>query len=239
MLKKIFIVVCCALCAYNCYAQDVPEKTKMFSHYAGVQANELFRQIINLNNTNDIVDNPYLLVYSLNLANSGWGVNAGIGYNYKKTADKDAPGNRINKMNDLFYRAGLGRKVMISKKLMAGYGLDFAGDYQLNKTTSVSVTDFGSSSDSSITSVTSKIESAGGGVQLNLGFHISERLILSTEATYYFLKSKQKQNILVTETVTNINNNDSATTTANENIETEISDFTFRIPVAIFLVVKF
>ena len=120
MLKSIFISAGLAA-SLLCHAQKDTEETKMFNQYIGVQANQLFRQIINLNNNNNTaINNPYLLTYSINLTKCGWGIQAGIGYNYQKITDKDLPVGRETKFSDLSYRIGIGRKVRLGKKLEAG-----------------------------------------------------------------------------------------------------------------------
>ena len=86
--------------------------------------------------------------------------------------------------------------------------------------------------------MTSKTATKGLGAQLNLGFHVTENIILGTEATYYYTKSKQKQNIIVTETLTPTFG-DPTVNTLNTNLDTDVSKFTFTVPVAIFLIVKF
>jgi hypothetical protein len=239
MNKKIFMTAFFAGWISMMYAQTDTTKTKLFSHTVGVQVNQLIKQIINLNSVSTPINDPYLLTYSINLVNSGWGINAGIGYNYQSIVDKDMPGNRETKINDLFYRIGVGRKCMIGKKLEAGFGLDFAGDSQLDKTFSVVSEDFGSFTDSSVTNVTSKTTSKGGGLQLTFAFHITPRFIVSTEVTYYYLKSKQKQNVIVTETIHDLTSDETTVTTSNTNLETDISKFSFTVPVALFLAIKF
>ena len=128
---------------------------------------------------------------------------------------------------------------MVGKKFEAGYGLDFIGGHKVNRTFTTSVTDFGNGSDSSATSTTSKTTSTGFGAQFTLGFHISDRILIGTEATYYYSDAVEKQNVLITETITNDFNNTTTVTTTNTNLETETSTFLFSIPVALFLIVKF
>jgi hypothetical protein len=239
MFKQIFMTAGFAACISIASAQTETVSTKLLRHSVGVQANQLIKQIINLNSNSDIIDNPYLLTYSLNLAKSGWGINAGLGYDYTKIVDKDVPGNRETKLNHLFYRFGAGRKSMISKKIEVGYSLDYVGNYQLDKTFSFLVQDEVSFTDSSSTSVTSKTKSKGSGMQFTLAYHITDRFIVSTEATYYYLQSKQKQNVLVSETFHDVINDKTTTTTSNTNLETETSKFNFAVPVALFLVLKF
>src|SRR5687768_16681111 len=117
-MKKIFLPVFLIFCFQYCYPQAETERSKLIDHYIGVQANQLLRQIINFSSSSvTATDNPYLLIYSANLVKSGWGLQAGMGYNYQKIEDKEAPGNRASKFNDFFGRIGLGKKLKLGKKL--------------------------------------------------------------------------------------------------------------------------
>ncbi len=241
MLRKMFVTVALVVCVLAVSAQKDSLKTKKLDHYFGVQVNQLFRQVINLNNsTNNTISNPYQLIYSLNLAKSGWGVNAGIGYDYQKITDKESPANHESRINDLFYRVGVGRKIMFAKRFNAGWSLDFAGSHLVDKTVTVSVTDFGSGVIDSVSSeVTSKTVSLGGGAQVSLAFQISNRVSLGTESTFYYLKSKEKQNVLTTDIQIIPFNNTRTVTSTNSNFETGKAEFDISLPVALFLILKF
>lgn len=222
---------------YFCNGQEDTIKTKKFNHYIGVQANELIKQILNKNNS--VTNNPYLLTYSINLAKHGWGAQAGFGYNYFKTDDINSAATHTSKINDFFYRAGIGQKFQIGKYILPGYGLDFIGAYQVDKTVSLSVTDFNTSVDSSESTVTSKKTSLGGGIQLSLGFIVTRGFIIGTEATGYYSKIKEKENIIVKQSTTNSITEVTTTESTNTNTETGSSKFVLSVPVAIFMIVKF
>jgi hypothetical protein len=224
----------------KCYAQET-ESTHMFDQYIGIQSNLLVRQIINLNNSaTTTINDPYLLVYSINLNKTGWGLQAGIGYNYQDIKDKTSPSGTESIINELSYRVGLGRKRMISKRFEVGYGVDFVGNNQSDKTTTSSVTSLGQlgSSDSSASTVSSKVSSIGAGAEASLNFYITKRLIIGTEATAYFLVTKQKQNIFSVDVQTE-NFVPFQSTAANSNTETDTTTFSFTLPVALFIIVKF
>src|SRR6187551_3878023 len=76
------------------------------NHYIGVQANQLIKQLFNLSNNNAVVNNPYLLVYSVNSVRNGWGANIGFGYTFNEVTDGDAFNTRETKVNNFFFRAG-------------------------------------------------------------------------------------------------------------------------------------
>jgi len=240
MLKKYLLTIVFLSSICYSYAQTDSTRIKKINHYIGVQANPLFRQIINLNNNNsNLVTNPYLITYSLIFSNCGWGIQAGVGYNYQVIADKDAPANHESKFNDLSYRVGFGRKVTLSKRFEAEFALDLAGDYKNDKTFTLSVTDFGSGfSDSVATTVSSKTQSIGGGLRGGLNFYLSRRVILGTEANYYFMRSPVRQNINVEETFTEVGVPPTVTLT-NQNQTINNSKFSLTLPAVLFLIVKF
>lgn len=240
MPKKFLLTIAFISSICYCYAQTDLTQTKKINHYLGVQANPLFRQIINLNNNNsNLVTNPYLLTYSIMLAKTGWGIQTGVGYNYQVTADKDAPANHQSKINELSYRLGVGRKIMLSKKFEAEFSLDFAGAYLNDRTFTLSVTDFGSGqSDSVSTIVSSSTKSIGGGLRGGLSFYLSPRIILGTEANYYYLHSPQRQNVFVKEVFTQ-NGFPPVTTSTNDNQSIDNSKFSLTLPAVLFLMVKF
>jgi hypothetical protein len=248
MIKKTFIAALCLVVVYiNCNAQTDtsirrigdPVAPPLFDQYIGIQANQLIQQIINLNNSAATLNNPYLLTYSLNLAKSGWGIQAAVGYTYQDITDKNQPVNRESKINDLSYRIGIGKKVMIGKRLQAGFGFDFEGAYMLDKTYNISVTNFGTGIDSTVTTTNSKTTSIGIGPEVSLEVYITKRLLIGTEASYYFTWSKQKQNVQDLDTSPDPNTGITSTVLTTSNTETDTSDFSINLPVAIFLIVKF
>jgi hypothetical protein len=240
MLKKSLLTV--ALLSSICYGYAQTESTRIntIDHYLGIQANQLFRQIINLSNNNsNLVTNPYLITYSLMLAKSGWGIQTGLGYTYEVIGDENSPANHQSRINDLSYRVGLGRKIMLSKRFEAEFSFDLAGEYKNDKTFTLSVTDFGSGfSDSVSTMISSKTNGIGGGLRGGLNFYLSNRIILGTEANYYFMHAPLKQNINITETFTQ-SGFPQSTTTTNENQSIDNSKFALTLPAVLFIMVKF
>jgi hypothetical protein len=238
MIKKIFTIATMVATGFYCHAQERNDSTKILNHYFGIQANQLLKQLLPLNNNNTIISNPYTLTYALHHARCKWGIEAGIGYDYQRVTDKSTPANHESKINDLFYRIGIGRKVMIGKRWEGGFGLDFAGGTQSDKTFSSSVTTFGNTTDSLETISKTTIKSSGGGLQLNLGFHISDRIMLGTESTLYFLKKNNKLNVVSTEFIKDGIHPDSESTVFSDS-ETVTAAFTITVPVALFLIIKF
>ena len=155
MIKNLALTAVAALYIFNCYGQDDAVPGKAVNYYVGVQANQLFNAIINLNANSVPVSNPYLIIASANSVKyGGWGVQGGFGYNYQDITNKLTPSSGESKISDISYRAGIGRKVMVSKKFQIGYGLDYIGDYHLDQTFTSSVTNFGNGSQDSTASTT-------------------------------------------------------------------------------------
>ena len=220
-------------------AQTPPEKEKKFDFYAGVQANLLIKEVLNLSDNEDLNDNPYLLVFSAHNVKTGWGLNTGLGYSYHRVSDVQSPADHISNTNDLFFRLGVGRKVEFGKRFQAGYGLDLLTDYNNNTTTTITVTDLISQVDSTVSEVNSRTTAFGAGVQGTLSFMITPKVFIGTEATYYFKYSWVKQNVEVTNYTRFVSTGQETIDFSNFNSETHVSDFTFTVPVAIFLVLKF
>src|SRR6188768_1945184 len=95
------------------------DSTKVVNHYIGVQVNELLRQLINLNETNEIIDNPYLFTYSIFTNKSGWGLQGGFGFNYHQIKDKISVTAQESKISESFYRAGVGKQFHLGKRWTA------------------------------------------------------------------------------------------------------------------------
>ena len=239
-MRKLFVSACCAvLFIVQGHAQTDSVRTKKFNHYIGVQANELMRQLFNFSESNTVIDNPYFLVYSISKSNF-WGLHAGFGYQYDRTVDKLLPINRETKVEKFDFRVGVEKKFTIGKRFEGGVSLDFAGSHELDKTTNITVVSLGSQIDSSVSTVTDKITGFGGGPQFSVGYRITEKILLGTEATIYFLKGKKKENVRVVDTLIDIfNNNVISSNSSNFNSETDTETLERAIPVTLFLIVKF
>src|SRR4051812_37427211 len=103
MSKFLAAALCLAATTFYCEAQS-EKPVRQFNHYVGIQANELLKQLLNFSDNNTAVDNPYFLVYSINHNATGWGAHIGIGYDYNKVSDVNAPVGRESKVNNFFFR---------------------------------------------------------------------------------------------------------------------------------------
>jgi hypothetical protein len=228
-----------AYCFVIGYSQDSIAPAKKFDTYIGVQANELINQIINLNNSNTTIPNPYLLNFSINLHKTGWGIEAGIGANITTSKDVNAPVLNETDVNNTFFRIGIGRTMMVTKKLQVGYYLDFKMDNQVDKSISGTINVISTQeSDSTIATTTTKGVGIGFGPKFQLGFYLTRRLMLGTEISYYYTTTKLKQNSNTTNYITN-SFGPNSTSIINSNFETDGSSFNITFPTALFLIFKF
>lgn len=227
------------LCAAGAFAQSDSVRVKKVNHYVSVQVNELIRQIFNFSNNNaPVLDNPYLLKYQVAFGKGKWAAHTGIGYRYNSIDAQEA--NNETEVNEVFYRAGMMRKSLLGKRVEIGYGLDYAGEFLNDVTTSNTVNDFGSIIDSTYSQIKSKVSTYGGGAHLELSVAITKYLLIGTETNYYFMKTVEKENNLITQTT--INAFDGTILNAsisNFNDKVVRKEFAITVPVAIFLTVKF
>jgi len=241
MFKNLMASVLLCLLVIQGFAQADSSSQKVYQ-YIGVQANQLIRQILNFSNSNQTINNPYLLTYSLNSANSGWGFNVGIGYEYNQFKNDDPTNEQETKINDLFFRIGVERKSQIGKRLIASYGFDFVIDNQKNHTVSTIVTDV--VNDLSTTTTTdSKQNGFGFGPHFTLNYALSKNLLLGTEATYYFKSFKTIEETVIKATVFEFDpftqSNEKVTNTEEEEDTVKSKNIKFNLPVAIFLILRF
>jgi hypothetical protein len=210
-----------------------PLSSKKFNHQVGVQINELIRQIFNFNNSNSVNTNPYLLTYSLNHVRTGYGVRLGVGYNYQAFTNDDGISRRTTDLDDLRTRFGVEKCFVLSPKWSAGVGLDAV--YNLNNNyTKSTIRGF----DTVTTTTTSKISSLGGGPMVWLRYHITSRILIGTESSYYYTTGTQSDNIIITRRVFNGTPGgqlESSTTTVDDSRK----EGRLAVPVAFFLIVQF
>jgi hypothetical protein len=238
MTKRFIVFTCWILFgASTCFAQSDTTGKKLFDHYIGVQANQLFRQILNLSNSSTAIDNPYLLTYRLIHNKTGFGINAGGGITY--TFSQNLLQSAIeNTTTDYAYRIGINRRSMLGKWLELFFGIDYINKSRLSTTTVAQVTIFGpSSQDSTVTKTTTTKRGHGLGPQVALHYNISPHFQIGTEATLYYIESSSKENVFFSEVLTSQGQTEYFT----DNTNTEFKDksFSLLIPVALFIHIKF
>lgn len=224
------------LLATTAIAQDTEvsaPKTKIFDHRIGVQANELIRQVFNFNNSSgNTINNPYLLTYSLTLAKPGVGIRLGIGPDYNTFNDDDGITKVENNINKLNARIGLEKVFILSDKWSTGVGADFiySNDVSYSKTL---VRTF----DSTLTDIATQEKSTGYGAMAWLRYHISPRIHIGTETSFYYRAGNVKQKIEITQ---NINTFPGTTVqTTKDEVDNKLKEGIFRLPMVFYLVVMF
>jgi hypothetical protein len=186
-LRKISILLLAGLCCPSVYGQDAVE-SKTADQYVGLQANQLVRQVLNFGNA-PAVSNPYLLTYAVNSKTMGTGFTAGLGYTYNQFNDGDAITSRQSTQSSFFLRLGIEKKVFWTKHWMISYGIDVVIDAEKDLTE----TSFNPGGGSNIqTLVESKTNRTGLGPRFSLNYVFTERLIIGTEASYYFKGGTEK-----------------------------------------------
>jgi hypothetical protein len=204
-----------------------------FEHYAGVQMNELIRQVFNFNNsTTNNNTNPYLFIYSMNLTKNGWGLRTGIGYNYADFSDDDGITKKDTKLNDLKFRLGIEKKYALSNKWSTGVGFDLL--YNINDDKTVTTI---RGTTTSTTETVSTISSYGVGGMAWLRYHVTPKILIGTESSFYFTTGNTKQDINIS--VEDPNSPGFPPQTSSSSIDKRSSSGSFSMPVAFFIIVKF
>jgi hypothetical protein len=233
MRKNLLLSILIAGCVSPCLAQteitapDV-KKEKTFEHYVGVQMNELIRQVFNFNNTSASVS-PYLLTYNINNVKTGWGLRLGVGYSYNDDNSNDGITSSTSKINDVHGRFGVEKRFLLSRKWSTGVGLD--GIVNINNDKSSGTVH---SFDTVTTTTTSGMKSYGGGAMGWLRYHITDRVVIGTEASFYYSSGKQTNSTTVARS-----SQFGGTTTTETKSNPTISDGNFHLPVTFYLIVKF
>lgn len=202
---------------------------KRIQHHVGVQINELVRQVFNFSNNTNTNNNPYLLVYSINSVKKGWGGRVGIGYTYRSFTDDDGINRKETNINSVQLRLGIEKAFQLSGKWSTGIGIDGLYNSDQNDTRSTT-----KAFDTTLTVTTTKINSLGGGLMGWLRYAITDKVVIGTETSFYYLAGNQKQNI----TITSKTFGQQVTTTSSK-VDNDVVEGIFRMPVAIYLFVRF
>ena len=239
-MRKISLVVILFIgCLQNSIAQNTDgaqpsgDREKMqVDQFVGVQLNGLIRQVFNFNNSTSSTNvNPYLLTYNINSRKSGWGLRLGVGYTYNSNSTDDGITATTTKTNDLQLRLGIEKAFKLSDKWSAGAGID--GVYNSNNDNTSNMVR--SSGDTSTTAIKTVGSSYGGGAMAWLRYNITERVLIGTEASFYYTTGKQKNTIDQTD---NPLGGGGITTTETTSNPTS-SQGTFSSPIVFYLTVKF
>jgi opacity protein-like surface antigen len=234
--KTLASLALACLCAAASAQTITPAQPKV--RYVGLQANQLLRQLFSFGNST-AVNNPYLLTFSVNRDSVGPGLNLGIGYTFDEVKTGDAVFERVTKLNTLAFRIGYDYKYALSRKFITSAGIDFLVRR--------------SSSDSEVTSNDqfnkSKINSNnkdtgfGFGPRATLNYHLTDRLLIGTEATWYFTSSKNTSKVVSKFTTTEFDPITGQQIKVNHTETTESDDdlkkLEFNVPAVIYLILRF
>jgi hypothetical protein len=230
MLFRIVICVILLLAGHKILAQDrpvedsepAPNNSKTASHYIGIQANQLIRQLISFGGNNSAITNPYLLTWSVNSKSNGAGFSTGLGYSSVQTKTTDQFITTTSKVDDFAWRFGFEKKSYLSRNWLLSFGGDILIESNKAETTSSS----GSVNNPTITTTTKR---SGFGPRLSLNYQFHHRLMIGTEASYYFKFINQKQKVT---------GNGSPNPSSNDQ-DTHLRSFTLTLPAVVFLIMKF
>jgi hypothetical protein len=218
MLRRTTLAIFFILCFDSVFAQDsIP---KISRQYVGVQVNQLIRQILNFSGSAAAVNNPYLLTYAVNSRSTGWGANFGLGYTYNEFKDGDAFTQRSTKINELFFRIGFEEKSRFGKHWIISAGMDAVTELKNNST---KVTQ----GDPLSPGIKTKNKSTGFGLgpRVTLSYEVTDKILIGTEATYYFKSTTNKI--------------DNSGGSGPDDTEEKFKSFQFNPPTVIFLILKF
>lgn len=235
MKKSILSAICFAIALPICYSQEEEpqmEKTRRFEHQVGVQANGLIRQIFNFSNSNNTIDNPYLLIYSINFAKSGWGLRVGGGYNNSFQADNDGIVEHESTITNTNVRLGVEKSFRLSNKWTTGVGIDAIYGNDNDKTKAI--TRF---FDTSTVQSKTTIQVYGGGAMAWLRYHLTDNILIGTETSFYQRIGNQSLDLTITQRNNALSSRPIVTTTSKQ--DHKLNEGVINLPVAIYLIVKF
>jgi hypothetical protein len=181
MVRKTSLSILFAWFVVTAFSQDAPEKKSQT--YVGIQVNQLIRQIFNFSGSSPAINNPYLLTFAANSRETGWGLNLGWGFNFNEFNQGDAFSTVKTTTNDLFFRMGFERKSEFAKNWVISSGLDVVVDFQNNTTRTKTNTGGGQGLEGK---TENRSTGVGLGPRVTLNYNIGQRMMVGTEATYYF-----------------------------------------------------
>lgn len=219
-------------------AQEETPVVRKSSHYVGLQANQLIRQVFNFSGTGPAINNPYLLTYAVNSIEGGAGFTAGFGYTFLEASDGDQFIDRTTTTNDVFFRFGFENKSQLARKVIFSLGIDIVLDRQKQETETKEKTQSQINFESSTRTV-----GTGLGPRLTINYQITDKIIVGTEANYYYKSFKIEQtqkNVFFETQFDPITGQPRQVRRSVDNTETEKQKrFQFNSPAVIFLIMKF
>ncbi|MCB0698998.1 MAG: hypothetical protein H6551_13035 [Chitinophagales bacterium] len=230
------VMAVCFSLSFTQAQEDAPQapKGKLFQHQVGVQMNDLIRQVFNFSDVSNPPNNPYLLIYHLNLAKSGWGVRLGVGPEIRAFKNDDGITETDNDIFRMNARLGFEKAFALSDRWSVGVGLDGVYENELIKTKST-IRSF----DSARTDVTSKLITTGGGTMAWLRYNVTPNITIGTETSFYYRVGTFQQGITVTRKIVQGFPGGSQEQTTNSEIDTKERSGTFSLPTVFYIIVRF
>lgn len=228
-MKKAFFMLL-ILCSLSVKAQDESAERR-WMHTLNVQVNPLLRQLLTIGQV-DADNTPFLLNYHINSGRTGWGLRTGFGLNYVQFKDNDGITSRNSGLTEYSIRLGLERRHSLGKRWEAGYGLDGVMQRDENSTKTV-VTSF----DTVTTESNSNITRLGGGLMVWLRFKISDHVLIGTESSLYYQTGTLKEDVTITRR--DFNQPGAPKTTVRNQFNTTLTELPFRVPLSVYLNIRF
>ncbi len=229
-MRSLLITGLCLL-SVGLRAQNSGETTAKWQHTISVQINPLLRQLFSFGDV-EADNTPFLMNYHLNSAKHGWGARVGVGLNYLEVKDNDGITARNTGQTQYAIRLGAERKIDLGKRWEVGYGLDAVMQRDENNTTTVV-----SSFDTITTVSRNSITQLGGGAMVWIRFRLSERILIGTESSVYYQTGTLRENIEVTRR--NFSIPGAPQTTTKNTFNTTLTELPFRVPISVFLAIRF
>ena len=243
MIRVLGVSAMLLLSALSTFAQtdsSAVRPARKASHYFGIQANQLFKQLLNLGGTNtSAIDNPYLITYAVNSNRTGWGFNLGLGYTYTQTTDGETTNKRETTVDNFALRMGVERKYMLGKRWLTGWGFDVVYNTTKND---VKNTTGASATNRTVIETITKSNGPGFGPRFMLGFRVSEKVYIGTEANYYYKKldqSNENKTSITAPTIDPITGRQiTVTTNTSEKTDGKQKSFQLSVPAVLFVILK-
>lgn len=220
-------------------AQDTLNR-KLLHHKIGFQANQLIKQVVNLNNNSVAIDNPYLLTYDVCYGATNWGLSGGFGMSYEHFEDKESASPRNSKISNYSFRIGPSYSTRLGKKLVGIFALHYVGNFQQDKTLSSSVLDLGFRIDSTISTTNSKTIVRGAGFNFNVSYAFSNRISMGTEVSYIFKQSSITEHSMIEAyQFFPSNPSENIVQLSSSNLSSRKENIDFFLPISLFLILSF
>jgi len=232
-MKNTILVFLLAISFHNCFAQASANQTddKLYDHYVGAQIGPLIMHLFNSSANSIGSGNPYIITYSMNNRETGWGIRAGIGCNFLTNSTATSYGNTTTSNNDLEFRAGVEKIFEITDKWNAGAGVDITVNYNNDET---SATNNQAVYDTNTTINKTLSLNYGGGLFGKINYHLSKKILLGTECSYYYVVGKNNQTAELVQ-----RNGGSPPTTTESKSNPAYSKGAISYPIVIYLLLKF